>query len=308
MAFSELQFPSANGRDIVWGWRVTPLGAPKAAVQLIHGYGEHSRRYLHMALAFAEAGIAVYADDHIGHGKTGLLAGRLGDPCARDFEDYTKDALTLFERMKNDFPDVPKFVLGQSWGSMLARDMAPQVGKDLSALLLTGVVADLPRGEAILADPAFQADLADHPHGANSGWFDSLFDGMLDCFGENAAAEGKWIAVDPRILEDDANDPFSCHETCMELTRDFLQLHVKLETMDWIGEIPEDLPVYLMGGSEDPCGNFGEGIRKTAEALRAHGSPVTTRIWDGWRHEVHNEPPVRAQVEAELAAYMLSQV
>ena len=62
MAFIEFQFPSANGQDTVWGWKVTPLGAPKAAVQLIHGYGEHSRRYLHMALAFAEEGIAVYAE------------------------------------------------------------------------------------------------------------------------------------------------------------------------------------------------------------------------------------------------------
>ena len=76
MAFIEFQFPSANGQDTVWGWKVTPLGAPKATVQLIHGYGEHSRRYLHMALAFAEAGFAVYADDHIGHGKTGFLANR----------------------------------------------------------------------------------------------------------------------------------------------------------------------------------------------------------------------------------------
>lgn len=307
MAFSEFQFPSANGRDTVWGWRVTPLGRPKAAVQLIHGYGEHSRRYLHMALAFAEAGIAVYADDHIGHGKTGLLAGRLGDPCAKEFGDYTKDELTLFARMCEEQPGVPKLLLGQSWGSMLARDMAPQVGKDLASLLLTGLVADLPRGETILADLAFQADLADHPHGANDGWFDSIFDGMLDRFGPNAAAEGKWIAVDPRILEDDANDPFSCWQTCMELTRDFLQLHVKLETMDWIRGIPESLPVYLMGGSEDPCGNFGEGIRKTAAALQAHGNPVTMRIWDSWRHEVHNEPPIKAQVESELIDYILSQ-
>ena len=307
MAFSEFQFLSANGRDTVWGWRVTPLGTPKACVQLIHGYGEHSRRYLHMALAFAEAGIAVYADDHIGHGKTGLLAGRLGDPCARDFEDYTKDELTLFGLMKKELPDTPKFLLGQSWGSMLARDMAPQTGGELAGLLLTGLVADLPRGERILADPDFRADLADHPHGANDGWFDSIFKGMLDRFGPDAAAEGKWIAVDPRILEDDANDPFSCWQTCMELTRDFLQLHVKLEGMGWVSEIPETLPVYLMGGSEDPCGNFGEGVRKTAEALRNHGNPVTTRIWDGWRHEVHNEPPIKAQVEAELICFVLAQ-
>ena len=308
MAFIEFTFPSANGSDTVWGWKITPLGRPKACVQLIHGYGEHSRRYLHMAFAFAEAGLAVYADDHIGHGKTGRLAGRLGDPCAKTFEDYTADELTLFARMRDEWPDVPKFVLGQSWGSMLARDMAPHIGAELNGLLLTGVVADLPRGAEILADPRFQADLADHPHKANNGWFDSIFDGMLDRFGPNAAAEGKWIAVDPRILENDAEDPNSCYETCMELTRDFLQLHVKLETMDWIGGIPKDLPVLLMGGSDDPCGNYGEGLRKTAAALEAHDNPVTTRIWDGWRHEIQNEPPIKAQVEAELIEYMMERI
>ena len=36
MAFIEFQFSSANGQDTVWGWKVTPLGEPKAAVQLIH--------------------------------------------------------------------------------------------------------------------------------------------------------------------------------------------------------------------------------------------------------------------------------
>ena len=308
MAFIEFTFPSANGLDTVRGWKITPLGAPKACVQLIHGYGEHSRRYLHMALAFAEEGIAVYADDHIGHGKTGRLAGRLGDPCAKSFEDYTADELTLFALMKDELPDTPKFVLGQSWGSMLARDMAPHIGGELKALLLTGVVADLPRGAVILADPAFQADLADHPHAANDGWFDSIFDGMLDRFGPNAAAEGRWIAVDPRILENDAEDPNSCYETCMELTRDFLKLHVKLETMEWVTKIPEGLPVLLMSGSDDPCGNYGEGLRKLAEALQKHGNPVTMRLWDGWRHEIQNEPPIKAQVEAELIGYMLSQI
>ena len=304
MAFIEFQFPSANGQDTVWGWKVTPLGVPKAAVQLIHGYGEHSRRYLHMALAFAEAGFAVYADDHIGHGKTGLLAGRLGDPCAKTFEDYTKDELTLFDLMEKELPDTPKFVLGQSWGSMLARDIAPQIGDKLCGLLLTGVVADLPRGEQILSDPNFLADLSDHPHGANSGWFDSIFQGMLDRFGENAAAEGKWIAVDPRILENDATDPFSCYQTCMELCRDFLQLHVELETMEWVNGLPATLPVYLMGGSDDPCGNFGAGIYKIADALQSRGNPVSIRIWEGWRHEVQNEPPIKCQVEEELIAYM----
>ena len=32
MAFIEFTFPSANGTGTVWGWKITPLGKPKAAV------------------------------------------------------------------------------------------------------------------------------------------------------------------------------------------------------------------------------------------------------------------------------------
>ena len=43
-----------------------------------------------------------------------------------------------------------------------------------------------------------------------------------------------------------------------------------------------------MGGSDDPCGNFGAGIYKIADALQSRGNPVSIRIWEGWRHEVQN--------------------
>ena len=45
MSVKEISFPSKNGRDMVKAWRYSPLGEPKGIVQLIHGYGEHSRRY-----------------------------------------------------------------------------------------------------------------------------------------------------------------------------------------------------------------------------------------------------------------------
>ena len=74
MSIREISFPSANGRDTVKAWAYSPLGKPRAVIQLIHGYGEHSRRYLHMIGAFNAAGFVVYADDHIGHGKTAFDA------------------------------------------------------------------------------------------------------------------------------------------------------------------------------------------------------------------------------------------
>ena len=97
MAIREIQFPSANGRDTVKAWSYSPLGQPRAIIQLIHGYGEHSRRYLHMINAFLQAGFAVFADDHIGHGKTGVDSGTLGDLHSGGYETYLKGQRLMAE-------------------------------------------------------------------------------------------------------------------------------------------------------------------------------------------------------------------
>lgn len=90
MSIREISFPSANGRDTIKAWSYSPLGKPKAIVQLIHGYGEHSRRYLHMISKFNEAGFVVFADDHLGHGKTGYDGGTLGDPHSGGYMTYPR--------------------------------------------------------------------------------------------------------------------------------------------------------------------------------------------------------------------------
>ncbi len=76
MSLREIEFTSANGRDSIQGWLYTPAAAPEGIVQLIHGLGgEHSRRYLHLISALLDAGFAVVADDHAGHGRTAMLSG-----------------------------------------------------------------------------------------------------------------------------------------------------------------------------------------------------------------------------------------
>lgn len=65
----EVNFKSFNERDTVYGWIYVPAAKPKGIVQIIHGFGEHSRRYLHMIVKFIDAGYIVAADDHVGHGK-----------------------------------------------------------------------------------------------------------------------------------------------------------------------------------------------------------------------------------------------
>ena len=52
----EVSFTSYNERDQVQAWIYVPACKPNGIVQLIHGFGEHSRRYIHMISAFLDAG------------------------------------------------------------------------------------------------------------------------------------------------------------------------------------------------------------------------------------------------------------
>jgi alpha-beta hydrolase superfamily lysophospholipase len=51
----EVKFDSYNERDKVYGWIYVPASEIKGVVQLVHGFGEHSRRYLHMIVALMSA-------------------------------------------------------------------------------------------------------------------------------------------------------------------------------------------------------------------------------------------------------------
>jgi alpha-beta hydrolase superfamily lysophospholipase len=88
----------------------------KAAVLIVHGLGEHSSRYAHLAKKLTDSEIAVFTFDGRGHGKSSL-----SKPTAyfSKFEDYLKDIDALFGKVKNYFPDIPAFIFGHSMGGGL---------------------------------------------------------------------------------------------------------------------------------------------------------------------------------------------
>ena len=63
------RFTGAGGVEIAWqSWM--PEGDPVGAVVIAHGVSEHSDRYAHVAKRLNEAGYAVAALDHRGHGDS----------------------------------------------------------------------------------------------------------------------------------------------------------------------------------------------------------------------------------------------
>ena len=60
--------------------------------------------------------------------------------------------------------------------------------------------------------------------------------------------------------------------------------------------MPKGLPVYLIAGDCDPCGNYGEGLYHVANLLIQSGHPAKVKAYSGWRHEIHNCREIRDEV------------
>jgi len=111
---------SADGTELAT--RHWPLGessdtAPKAVMALVHGFGEHSGRYLQMAEHLNANGIAVVAIDLHGHGKTPGPRGGI-----KNYGDFRADLAALLAETRKLYPDTPLILYGHSMGGGIVLD------------------------------------------------------------------------------------------------------------------------------------------------------------------------------------------
>ncbi len=129
---SERSFDGINDVRIVYDvW--TPDTPPRGVVILAHGYGEHARRYDHVAARFGAAGLITYALDHRGHGRSGGKR-----VFVRDISEYTGDFHTLVGIAAADHPDLARIVVGHSMGGAIVFAYGVDHPDDYTAMVLSG--------------------------------------------------------------------------------------------------------------------------------------------------------------------------
>ena len=104
----------------------------KAVVVLVHGMGEHSGRYSHVAKKLTDNDFSVVAFDHFGHGKT---TGKRGHNPS--FEAVLESVSMTIKKAKNLFPDVPIFLYGHSMGGNTVINYAIRKKHDLQGIIAT---------------------------------------------------------------------------------------------------------------------------------------------------------------------------
>ncbi len=129
---TERTFDGVGGVRIVYDtW--TPAVEPRGVVVLSHGFGEHARRYDHVARRFGQAGLVTYALDHRGHGRSGGKR-----VYVKDLAEYTGDFGTLVGIAAAEHPQLPKVVLGHSMGGGIVFAYASEHPADYELIVLSG--------------------------------------------------------------------------------------------------------------------------------------------------------------------------
>ncbi len=299
----EIQFKSFNERDTVQAWVYVPACKPKGILQLVHGFGEHSRRYLHAIVRYLEAGYIVAADDHVGHGKTAMINDVWGDWGQKGYQTMMEDEHTLKTLVCQLYPDLPYFMFGHSMGSFIARDFIAKYGDELAGVTLCGTCGVFRTADM---EPEL-AKIVEAGHGEESD--PALLGGLLGwmfsrC--ESAELGNEWICHHKEVQYDHANDPFDAFTkpTTNRALLYFVQMMNAITGIQWARRVPQALPIYNIAGDQDPVGDFGLGVYQVDSWLNETGHKVRTQLYSGYRHEIHNYPEIKNQVADGIIAFM----
>ncbi|MBN9215479.1 MAG: lysophospholipase [Microbacterium sp. SCN 70-200] len=262
----ERTFTDAYGIRIFFDMYPAETAHPRAVVQLLHGVGEHAGRYGALIARLTANGYAVYADDHRGHGRTGVHQHdgdlhRLGHLGPGGLPAAKAACWQLTELIRAENPGVPLVILGHSWGSFLTQMLVNEHAEAYDGVVLSGSALR---------------------------WPGSLNGGDLNAPWKSADATGvEWLASDPAVGDAFLADPLTTSEPLLKLFGlvDAARLYGKPAK-----NLPPELPVLLMVGRDDTVGG-PRSVHRLADAYRTRSglTDVTTLVYPGARHEIFNE-------------------
>jgi alpha-beta hydrolase superfamily lysophospholipase len=270
-------YTDASG--LVVTYYVWPVDDAHAVIQLAHGVGEHAQRYAQLAADLNRAGYTVYADDHLGHGQTGLAQHRgdhtkLGRLGAGGLRAAVADVHQLSGIIRRENPVLPLVLLGHSWGSFMVQMIVNDYAAEYDAVVLTGTAYRWP------------------------GYLDG---GDLNRKHRSLGTTGmEWLSRDPAVAAAFVTDPLT---TATPLAK----LFGLREAARMFGRPARNLPALPMlvqVGSDDTVGGERSALKLVNAYIQRSGlRDVRLIVYPGARHEVFNEIN-RDEVIGDLVAWL----
>jgi acylglycerol lipase len=260
----------------LWSVDYSPPAKAWARVAVIHGLGEHHRRYEHVAIAFQAAGIHCTLFDLRGHGSSG------GSPAYIErYEQLLEDIEDIAGKAQETTGDTagPVFLFGHSLGAQLV--LAVAIRKRVQ---LGGVIASAPWIELAQPPAKWRVALGRFL----SGWL-----------------PGARFAT--RLSREQGSHDQAFVDSLPEWDRvhSFITARMYFEVIrgaSWVLDHASEIeaPVLLAHGEQDEI----TALRGTQDLYsRLKSARKEVRVYAGLRHELHNEIE-RERVLADYVRWM----
>ena len=263
-----LTFTNMNAKEFHWNndngntvyaveW---PAKNARAVMGLIHGVGEHCRRYDHMTEWFTGQGIAMVGYDRQGYGRS---EGRRG--YAKNYREYIDEIARLLVECQRRYPDLPVFLYGHSMGGHLLLRYLIRRHPNISA--------------AVVSAPHIRLAFKPNPLLVGLG---KIMRTLHPTFSQENQLDTSLLSRNPAIKPAYDNDPLVHAKLTSQTGIDILENGDELDR--YAGGL--NTPTLLLHGDADGITSHN-GSRDFAQR---NATNLTFKSWEGLYHELHNEP------------------
>jgi acylglycerol lipase len=255
---NESSFQGVGGLKIVTRSWHPSAGKPRALVVIVPGFNSHSGYYQWVAEQFVNNGLAVYALDLRGRGKSD------GERFyVAKFADYVNDVATFVTLAKSQDPGLPVFLLGHSAGGVVSCIYTLEHQAEINGLICESFAHEVPAPDFALAVLKGLSHVAPHAH-------------VLKLNNED-------FSRDPKVVESMNNDPLIAHEvqptqTVAEMVRADERLKKEFGLIT--------LPVLILHGTLDKA-TKPSGSQRFYDM--AGSTDKTLKLYEGHVHDLLND-------------------
>jgi len=256
----ETNWKSADGLKIyAQGWE-PDAPDPLGVICLVHGVGEHSSRYAHVATALCGSGFAFLGADLRGHGKSEGLRGHFPST-----DLILQDIDQLLANARNRYPGKPLILYGHSLGGILVLYYSLKRKPDIAGILATspGLITALHKQPLMV-------------------WAAKLLGSIMPSVTIASGLDTQAISQDQTVVENYRNDSLVHDRISLGFGK--IMLGVTKWTLSHAGEL--SLPLLLLHGKSDSIA-FPESSTEFAAPL---SGKCQLELWENGYHELHNEP------------------
>ncbi len=296
-------FASHTGNTDIFVQSLSPADPAdiKGIIQIVHGMAEHTDRYLDVAKYLSGRGYFVIMHDQAGHGRSVKSDADDGYFCEKDgWLRLVDDIYEVTKIARKEVPGKKLIIWGHSMGSFLTRKYLATYKDGADAAVICGTAGANPAAGAGIMIANIIGAFKGQKHKSKMinniafGTYNKRFEG-------NTGFE--WLSVNEENVAKYVADPKCGFLFSVAGYRDLFCVLKDVSSDAWFSAVPQDIPMYLIAGEDDPVGNYGKGVKEVYDRLKATGHKnVQIKLYPGLRHEIHNEK-TNAEVYADIADF-----